>query len=92
MRQEYVVVQELKSSSKLTEKWFVRDAIFVLVYIIAANLFTELVHPFLQAAYMIFSIFIACVLTSHTRNNPKKRVYHSIYYWLIKSRCVYHSI
>lgn len=92
MRQEYVVVQELKSSSKLTGNWFVRDAIFVIVYIMVANIFTEFVHPFLQAAYMIFSILVACILTSHTRSNPQKRVYHRIYYWLIKSRCVYHSI
>lgn len=92
MRQEYVVVQELKSSSKLTGNWFVGDAFFVLIYIIVANLFRELVHPFLQAAYIIFSIVVACVLTSHTRSNPQKRVYHCIYYWLIKSRCVYHSI
>ncbi len=92
MRQEYVVVQELKSSPKLTGKLFIRDAIFVLAYFMVAYMFTELVHPLLQGAYYIFNVLVACVLTSHARQNPQKRVYHLIYYWLVKTRCVYHSI
>lgn len=92
MQQEYVVVQELKSSPKLTGKWFVRDALFVLAYLLIAFMFDEMVHPLLQGIYYIFNVIVACVLTAHIPGNPQKRVYHLICYWIIKKRCIYHSI
>ncbi len=92
MQKEYVVIKELKSPIKLTQKLYLFDIGFLLAYIGFFYMLRGMVHTTLQPAYMIFNVVIALILTSHMPRNPQKHFYHMIYYWLLRDRYVYHSI
>lgn len=92
MRSEYIVIKELKAPIKLTSRLYLFDIFFLLAYIGLAYSMKSMVHETLQAAYLIFSAIMALILTSHLPNNPQKRFYHMIYYWLLRDRYVYHAV
>ncbi len=92
MRSEYVVIKELRAPIKLSSRLYMFDVLFLLAYILGAYLTKSMVHEMLQPAYYAFSAVMALILTSHSPNNPQKRFYHTIYYWLLRDRYVYHAV
>lgn len=92
MRNEYIVIKELKAPIKITKFLYLFDVLFLVAYMIIAYATKSAVHATLHPAYLVFSAIMGLILTSRLPNNPQKRFYHMVYYWLLRDRYVYHAV
>ncbi len=60
------------------EKLFV----FILCLFFISYLLSDLVHVYLRTIWNIFSLVLGVILSMHSPNNPKKKIYNSVYYTL----------
>ncbi len=86
---KYIVPQELRSETKLWKWVYLKDLIFVVAFVLILNMMSVFIAEELHTVYFIYNILVAVSLTIRTPSNPQKRLYHSIYYALIKDKGVY---
>lgn len=90
--EQFVIPQELKSPTKMAKWLYVSDVIFIMVYFLIFLVLNIFVDERLHVAYYIFNLIISLSLVIKSPYNPPKRFYHSIFYFLIRDRNVYHPI
>lgn len=89
---KYIVPQELKSESKLWKSLYITDLFITIGYVLVLNIFSVFVPDELSIAYFIFNLIVAFILTRKSPYNPKKRIYQTIYYFLLKEKYIYKPI
>lgn len=89
---KYIVPQELKSETKLWKWVYLSDLFFIIGYVAIMNLFNLFVPTVLELPYLLFNIIVALSLTISSPMNKKKRIYQSIFYFLITDKFVYKPI
>ncbi len=90
--EQFIIPQELKSPTKMAKWLYVSDVIFIMIYFFVFMILNIFVDERLHMAYYIFNLVIALILVMKSPYNPPKRFYHSIFYFLIRDRNIYHPI
>lgn len=86
------LVEELEVERKVFKNFGLTDLFFCIGYFVVFLAFTDFVHPKLQILYYVYNVLISLLLTMPSKSNPKRRVYKSLYYILIKDKNVYKPI
>lgn len=92
MEQQRILVEELETERKLSDKISVKDFFFLVCALAFSFITTDVVHPQLTLVYYLYNVLVAIFLTRPSLDNPGRRVYESIYYMLIKNRNVYKPV
>lgn len=87
---KYLVVEEVKSQTKVHKGIFVFDLFFLLVYMTMTGMLGSLVHGNFRIIYYIFSFCCGLFLTVTSGKNRKRRNYQSMILFLKKDREVYY--
>lgn len=86
-------IQELDTPTKIYKHFYLFDLGFVMIYFFVFMLIGQgRVHPALSIPYYCFNAVIAIILTMRSPWNRGKRIFHSIYFFICKDRCVYFPI
>lgn len=85
----YTLPKQITSETKITKNLFLFDMLFIGFIMILAWFFNGLVYDEIKIIYYISCFVIALVLRTKSKLNPKKRIFNSIYLFLIKDRKVY---
>lgn len=88
----YLFAKELKSESKVA--WFIYavDFLFIIIFMVCANIFSFKVSSVLEIPYYIFSFIVAILLTMKSPYNHNRRMYQSLMIFLRKDIAIYHPI
>lgn len=86
------IPQELKSQVQIWNMIYLQDFVFIIAFFMISSIFKSFVHDYLRNFYLIFNFFVAVILTSPSPFNKQKKIYHSIFYLIIKDTSVYHFI
>lgn len=92
-RELKVVPKEIDSETKLNKFFSLKDLIFVLCGMFISYNFIELVYPAYRMFYTGYVAVICalCLIPSFGANEGKK-LYHTLYFLLIKRRVTYRSV
>lgn len=85
----YIVTQELRTESKLYKGLTMFDFGFIFVGILIIKFLDGMVYSGIMPAYYIFNIIMTLFLIARSPFNPGKRMFFSLYAFLIKDRFVY---
>lgn len=88
----YIVMKEMKASTKIGKNIYLQDMFFIIAYFAATYMMSALVYSSLQLPYYLFSITMGIVLRAPSIYNPKKRNYESLFILLRKNYKVYKPI
>lgn len=89
---KYVVVQDIKSETKVGKNIFLYDFFFLLVYGAVSMMLSNLVHSSLHIPFYIFSAVCAIFLTMKSTWNKKRRNWESLMLYLRRDREVYRPV
>lgn len=85
----YITSTETRAETKVYKFIYLRDFFFILIYLVAALLFSEMVHSSLIIVYWIFTVIVVIFLVMPSRGNPKRRNYMAIYVMITADKKVY---
>lgn len=88
----YIVMQEIKSPTKVAKHIFLKDFFFLFPYGVATFVFSWLVYKPLTIPYYLFSCVMGVFLTLPSFYNPKRRNYETILLKLRKTSKIYKPI
>ncbi|WP_445669252.1 DUF5592 family protein [Margalitia sp. FSL K6-0131] len=88
----YTIPKSVKSEIKITKSLYLKDIVIFFAVFFIVSRFDSYIHKILIIPYYIFFLGITLYFLLPSLNNPKKRNYHSYYYFLIKSKVKYHSL
>lgn len=83
--------QEIKSATMLGKHIYFFDVAVIAGYWMVMSTFEDAIHPKIQLAYTLFNVLVAFIMTRPSWTNPEKRIFQSIYLWLIRDKNVYHT-
>lgn len=86
---KYNIPKEISTEMKLSDKIFLKDLIITIISLFVASLFNGFVYRPLIVVYYIFVFLSTVYLVNRSINNPKKRVFQSIYLALRRDRTTY---
>ncbi|AMN30815.1 DUF5592 family protein [Clostridium perfringens] len=86
---KYNIPKEISTEMKLSDKIFLKDLIITIIALFVASLFNGFVYRPLIVVYYIFVFLSTVYLVNRSINNPKKRVFQSIYLALRRDRTTY---
>lgn len=86
MGQSYNIPTEIKSEFAMGLGIFLKDMIMIGLFYLIMSFFDNFIFPGLVVPYTIFNILLAVILTRKTSDNPGKKVYHKIFFSLMKRK------
>ena len=89
---KHVVVQDIKSETKVGKSIYLFDFFFLLTYGAVTFLFGIVVHSILRVPFYIFSGLCAIFLTMKSSWNKKRRNWESLFLYLRKDRNIYYPL
>lgn len=89
---KYIVVQEIKSETKVGKSIYLFDFFFLLTYGAVSFLLGSMVHSMLQIPFYIWSAVWGIFLTLKSGWNKKRRNWESILLYIRKDREVYYPL
>ena len=89
---KHVVVQDIKSETKVGKSIYLFDFFFLLTYGAVTFLFGSVVHSILRVPFYIFSGLCAIFLTMKSSWNKKRRTWESLLLYLRKDRNIYYPL
>lgn len=89
---QHVVVQDIKSETKVGKSIYLFDFFFLLTYGAVTFLFGNVVHSILRVPFYIFSGSCAIFLTMKSSWNKKRRNWESLFLYLRKDRNIYYPL
>lgn len=87
---KYLTTQEIKSETKVGKSIYLFDLFFVIIYMSVSLVLGNMVHASLRAAFYLFSLAMALLLTAKSYYNKKRRNYESIFLYLQRDGTVYY--
>lgn len=87
---KYLVVEEVKSQTKVRKGIFVFDLFFIVVWMTMTGMLGSIVHSNFKIIYYVFSFCCGLFLTLTSGQNRKRRNYQSMVLFLKKDREVYY--
>lgn len=94
MKDKYIVVNNLKSGTKLSESspLYVTDIAVVMFMALLGFVLEELVIDNLTIPFVIFNMAVGVYMTTSSRSNPGFRRWKSIYMLLLKDTSYFYSL
>lgn len=89
---KYIVVQDMKSETKVSKNIFLFDFFFLLVYGAVSVMLGSGVHSSLRIPYYIYSAVCALFLTMKSGWNKKRRNWESLILFIRKDREIYYPV
>ncbi len=79
---QHTIPKDMKYGKRLYKFIYLKDVVFILCLFFISYLLSDLVHVYLRTIWNIFSLVLGIILSMHSPNNPKKKIYNSVYYTL----------
>ena len=89
---KYVVVQDIKSETRVGKSIYLFDFFFLLGYASVSFMLSNMVHSSFKIPFYIFSAICAIFLTMKSTWNKKRRNWESIFLYIRKDREVYYPV
>ncbi len=86
---KYIITEEIESPAKVVKGIEVFDFFFILFYLVASFVLSNLVYSGFKIIFMIFSLLMATFLTLKSFGNKKRRNFESILLLLRKDIVTY---
>lgn len=86
---KHIVVQDIKSETKVGKSIYLFDFFFLLTYGAVSFLLGSMVHSMLRIPFYIFSAVCAIFLTMKSSWNKKRRNWESLLLYIRKDREIY---
>lgn len=87
----YLVTKEIKSETQVMWTLYLQDFAFLVIWFIVNGMYLQnIVHPYLQIPFTIYSVLVGIVFVTPSTTNPKRRQYQSIVLFLTKKKNVYY--
>lgn len=88
-----IIIKELKSDIQIIKGFSLLNCAIIIVYVMFMNLIGSLfVYSSLKVLYTIFNIIVSIILVSPSAYNRKKKICHTILFFLKKDTDIYHPI
>ncbi len=88
---QHTIPKYIKSEKRLYKFIYLKDVVFILCLFFISYLLSDLVHIYLRTLWNIFSVVLGVILCIPSPNNPKKRIYNSVYYTLKRKNTYKHT-
>lgn len=88
----YIVVQDMKTETKVIKNIYLSDFFFLLVYAAVSLMLGSVVHTMLKIPFYIFSGVCGMFLTMKSSWNKKRRNWESLFLFLRRDKEVYHPL
>jgi len=82
----YSIPKEIKTEVKINKWLYVKDAIFIAIYMTVAYMFESMVYAPFSILYYVFSVVVAIYLSAPSIANPKRRNWQSFMIYIAKIR------
>lgn len=89
---KYIVVQDMKTETKVSKNIYLFDFFFLLVYAATSLMFGSVVHPMLKVPFYLFSGVCGVFLTMKSSWNKRRRNWESLFLFIRRDKEVYHPI
>lgn len=87
----YLVTKEIKSEPQVIWKLYFQDFAFLAIWFVLNGMYLQnIVHPYLQIPFTVYSVLVGIALVIPSRTNPKRRQYQSIALFLTKKKNIYY--
>ena len=88
----YEIPKHFKSEIKITKSFHLKEIVILLLTAFFLYLSKGLVHSSLTIPYYIFGMGVSIFLLMPSRSNPKRKMYHTLFYAIQQNRIKYSSI
>lgn len=85
----HFVPLDVKTRKKISAKIYLFDFVFLIAAATFALMTQDLVIPPLRIVYIGFVLLVGVYLTRPSNNNPDKRIYQSMWFFLRRPRTAY---
>lgn len=89
---KYIVVQDMKTETKVSKNIYLFDFFFLLVYAAVSLMFGSVVHAMLRVPFYLFSGVCGIFLTMKSSWNKKRRNWESLFLFIRRDKEVYHPL
>lgn len=89
---KYIVVQDMKTETKVSKNIYLFDFFFLLVYAAVSLMLGNVVQPILRIPFYIFSGVCGIFLTMKSSWNKKRRNWESLFLFIRRDTAVYHPL
>ncbi len=89
---KYIVVQDMKTETKVSKNIYLFDFFFLLVYAAVSLMFGSVVHAMLRIPFYLFSGVCGIFLTMKSSWNKKRRNWESLFLFIRRDKEVYHPL
>lgn len=89
---KYIVVQDMKTETKVSKNIYLFDFFFLLAYAAITLMLGNVVHAMLRVPFYLFSGVCGIFLTMKSSWNKRRRNWESLFLFIRRDREVYHPL
>jgi Family of unknown function (DUF5592) len=88
----YRIPREVTSELKITKSIYLFDLLLIIALVLLRFITVQYVHSDLRVWYTIFLFAFGVFMIIRPKSNPQKRMYHAMYYAIVRKKNTYCSI